>query len=153
MHFQKQKNITALLILLTTTFFMTNCNNLAEEQPQQQSEQTNETVTSLNITGAWFITGLIRKNGETEEPPAGTETLFTFNSDNTYNVSFKRDSKQGTGYSGTYKLMPDSVLHTYYVMSVDSIHDLGKIILFEQSSMQIKDMNAEGDIMIFTRKK
>ncbi|MFT3980047.1 MAG: lipocalin family protein [Ferruginibacter sp.] len=153
MNFQKQKRIIALFLLLKTTFFMTNCNNLVKENPRQQPEQKKEIDTPINISGTWSITGVIGPDGETENPPAGVETLFTFKNDSTYDVSFKKDNKHGPAYSGTYKIMPDSILHTYYVIGTDSVYDQSKIILFEQSAMQIKDMKAAGDIMIFTKKK
>lgn len=132
---------------------MTNCNNLNEDgADKKKPEQIEAAADPINITGTWSITGVIGKDGNTEKPPLGVETLFTFNKDNTYSVSFKKNNEQGPGYSGTYKIMPDSILHTYYVMGADSAHDQGKIILFEQSAMQIKDMNASGDIMLFTKK-
>lgn len=127
---------------------MTNCNNLSKEK----SEQKKEAAASIDINGRWSVTGVIRKDGKRENPPAGVETLFTFKNDSTYDVSFTKNNKQGPAYSGTYKIVPDSILHTYYVLGADSVHDQGEIILFEGSVMQIKDMNATGDIMIFTKR-
>lgn len=130
---------------------MTNCNNLDQEDSRQHPEQKKETTTSININGTWSVTGVIGKDGKIENPPAGVETLFTFENDSTYDVSFTKNNKQGPGYSGTYKIMSDSILHTYYVIGAESVHDQGEIILFEESVMHIKDMNATGDIMIFTK--
>lgn len=132
---------------------MTNCNNPAKDGTQQNPEQKKETTAIINISGTWSVTGVIGKDGKTENPPAGVETLFTFKNDSTYDVSFTKNNKQGPGYSGTYKIAEDSVLHTYYVLGADTIHDKGEIILFEQSAMHVKDMNATGDVMIFTKMK
>ncbi len=152
MKFQKRKILT-LFLLSVTSFFITNCNNRMKENPQQQAEEKKEATASISISGKWSITGIIGKDGKTEKPPVGAETIFTFKNDSSYDVSFKKNNVQGPGYSGTYSIKEDSVLHTHYLIAEESIHDQAKIILLEDATMHLKDLNAAGDIMIFEKVK
>ncbi len=152
MKFQKRK-IPALFLLLTTSFFITNCDNRMKENPQQQTEEKKEATTSISISGKWSITGVISKDGKTEKPPVGVETIFIFKNDSSYDVSFKKNNVQGPGYSGTYSIKEDSILHTHYLMAEERMHDQAKIILLEDATMQLKDLNSTGDIMIFEKVK